>query len=151
MKTVVQRVSRASVTVDDRVVSRIGHGLLILLGVSSADQAVDAETLGSKLAGLRIFPDESGLMNRSVVEAGGEALVVSQFTLYGETRRGRRPSFGGAARPEAAVPLIDLVCEVMRLRGITVYEGSFGAQMQVELVNDGPVTLVIETRDGRVV
>jgi D-tyrosyl-tRNA(Tyr) deacylase len=151
VKTVVQRVSRAAVTVDDTVVGRIGHGLLILLGISSEDREVDAETLGSKLADLRIFPDESGLMNRSVIEAGGEALVVSQFTLYGETRRGRRPSFGGAARPEAAAPLIDVVCEVMRSRGITVYQGSFGARMQVDLVNDGPVTLVIETRDGRVV
>ena len=151
MKTVVQRVSRAAVTVDDRVVGRIGQGLLILLGISSVDREVDAETLGSKLADLRIFADESGLMNRSVVEAGGEALVVSQFTLYGETRQGRRPSFGEAARPEAAMPLIDLVCEVLRSRGITVFEGSFGAHMQVDLVNDGPVTLVIETRDGRIV
>lgn len=151
MKAVVQRVGRATVSVDGHVVGRIGPGLVILVGVSGEDGAADAEAIGSKIAGLRIFADDGGLMNRSIIDVGGEVLVISQFTLYGDIRRGRRPSFVEAARPEIASPLIDLVSEVMRSLGIAVSEGSFGARMEVELVNDGPVTLVIETRQGRIV
>jgi D-tyrosyl-tRNA(Tyr) deacylase len=144
-------VTAASATVDGAIVGRIGPGLLALVGVSKIDEAADAEALGSKLAGLRIFADENGLMNRSVQESGGQVLIVSQFTLYGDLRRGRRPSFTEAALAESAAPLLDTLCQVVRARGITVSEGLFGAHMQVELVNDGPVTLVIETRGGKVV
>lgn len=151
MKAVVQRVGRATVSVDGNVVGSIGRGLVILVGVSGEDGQGDAEAIGSKIAGLRIFTDDGGLMNRSIIDVGGEVLVISQFTLYGDIRRGRRPSFVEAARPEVASPLIDLVSEVMRSLGIAVSEGSFGARMEVELVNDGPVTLVIETRQGRIV
>lgn len=145
-----QRVSRASVVVDEAEVVHIGAGLVALVGITDDDSVVDAEVIAAKLGGLRIFSDDEGLMNRSVIEVGGEALVVSQFTLYGDVRRGRRPSFTAAASPGVAAPLIDAVCQAMRRMGISVAEGRFGAQMQVELVNDGPVTLVIETRQGKV-
>lgn len=151
MKAAVQRVGWAKVSVNGEVVSRIGHGLLVLLGVSVEDSAADAQAIASKIAGLRIFADDGGMMNLSFAEAGGEVLVISQFTLYGDVRRGRRPSFIEAAPPEIASPLIDQVCQAMRSQGIAVSEGSFGTHMEVELLNDGPVTLIVETRQGKFV
>lgn len=151
MRSVLQRVARASVTVDEVTVSEIGRGLLVLVGVSAGDTVADAEATASKLAGLRVFPDETGAMNRSAVEVGAEVLVVSQFTLCADVRRGRRPSFSGAAPPEEAAPLVAAVAEGMREMGLHVAEGSFGAKMAVELVNDGPVTIIVETAEGRLV
>lgn len=144
MRALVQRAARARVVVDGRVVGRIGAGLCCLVGVTHTDDQEAAVKLAAKLWHLRIFADENGHMNRSVAEVGGEVLVVSQFTLYGDTRKGRRPSFIGAAAPEEAARLIDeLVAELRRL-GATVATGSFGAEMKVELTNDGPVTLMLE-------
>lgn len=148
---VVQRVTSASVTVDDEVVAQIGPGLLVLVGVGQSDSSDDALALGSKIGGLRVFGDDKGLMNRSVVEAGGQVLVVSQFTLLGDARKGRRPSFAEAAAPEIAAPLIDEVRLAVARCGVPVREGVFGAHMQVELVNDGPVTLILRTESGRVI
>jgi D-tyrosyl-tRNA(Tyr) deacylase len=142
---VIQRVSQAKVTVDDQVVGAIGPGLLILLGVGHDDGEEQARWLASKVAGLRIFEDEEGKMNRSLLEVEGSALVVSQFTLYGDARKGRRPSFTDAARPEVAEPLCDRFVELLRQEGVSQVEsGVFGAYMQVEIHNDGPVTLILE-------
>jgi len=138
MRALVQRVSRAAVHVDGQLVSAIGPGLLVLLGISHEDRPQDAERLATKIRALRIFPDSSGQMNEPLGDR--EILCVSQFTLYGDTRRGNRPSFGEAARPEHAEPLYELFCERALAR-----PGVFGAQMAVELVNDGPVTLMLET------
>lgn len=147
MRAVVQRVCEASVTLDGTVVSRIGPGLLVLLGVAVGDTGEDVEWLSGKLARLRIFPDERGLMNRSIVDLGGEALVVSQFTLFGEVVRGNRPSFDEAARPGEAIPLYEQFTQrLAALIGRPVPTGRFGADMKVALVNDGPVTLCIDTR-----
>lgn len=146
MRAVVQRVSRASVTVDGRVAGSIGRGLLVLLGVGQGDGAADGDYLADKLAGLRVFPDEAGLMNRSLAEAGGALLVVSQFTLYGDCRRGRRPSYTEAAPPEQAERLYELVCARLRAAGLEVAQGVFRAMMDVELINDGPVTLLLDSR-----
>lgn len=151
MRAVVQRVSRAAVRVDEETVGEIGLGLLVLVGVAAGDGPDDSGALAGKLAGLRIFPDEEGRMNRSVVEAGGAVLVVSQFTLYGDVRRGRRPSFTAAAPPETAEPLVDLVVEQLRRAGVPCAAGRFRARMEMELLNDGPVTLVLEVAGGRVV
>ena len=151
MRCVVQRVSRAEVRVDGEVVGRVGRGLLVLVAATHGDRVDDAETLADKLAGLRIFPDEEGRMNRSVGEVGGGVLVVSQFTLYADTRRGRRPAFVAAAAPEVAEPLIERLVQGLRRRALPVETGRFGAKMEVELVNDGPVTLVVETVDAKVV
>ncbi len=151
MRAVVQRVTRAAVRVDGETVGEIGRGLLVLVGAAAGDGPADAAALAEKLAGLRIFPDDEGLMNRSVVEAGGAVLVVSQFTLYGDVRRGRRPSFTAAAPPEAAEPLVDLVAEGLQRAGVPCATGRFRAHMEVELLNDGPVTLVLEVAGGRVV
>jgi D-aminoacyl-tRNA deacylase len=151
MRAVVQRVTRASVTVDGTVVGRIGTGLLVLVGVSPDDEEKDAVALAEKLVALRIFPDAEGKMNRSVVEAVGAVLVVSQFTLYADVRKGRRPSFVGAAAPEAAAPLIQVIADTIANRDVEVATGRFGAAMSVDLVNDGPVTLVLEAKDGRIV
>ena len=148
MKAVVQRVSRARVTVDGAVVGQIDGGLLVLVGVAAGDSAADA--LARKIAGLRIFRDEEGRMNRSVVEAGGSALLVSQFTLLGDVARGRRPSFTGAAESALAEPLVHRVGAVLHDEGIPVQGGRFGAHMEVESVNDGPVTILIEVTGGRV-
>ncbi len=150
MRAVVQRVSRAQVTVDDTTVGSIGRGLLVLVGVTHDDAAADAEALAEKLTGLRVFADRDSKMNLSVSDVGGSCLVVSQFTLYGSVRRGRRPSFTAAADPARAAELIDHLVATMRSVGVPVSEGEFGAMMEVELLNDGPVTLVIDTRDGRV-
>jgi len=145
VRALVQRVTRARVTVAGRVSGEIGPGLLVLLGAGAGDGAAEAAWLARKLAGLRVFADAEGLMNRDVREAGGAALVVPQFTLYGETRRGRRPDFTGAARPEVAEPLFERFCGLLGEQGVAVARGVFGAHMEVELVNDGPVTLVVET------
>ncbi len=137
--------NRASVTVDGERISEIGPGLLLLVGVATGDGEAEVDWLANKVAGLRIVADEEGKMNRSVVESGGEVLAVSQFTLLGDARKGRRPSFVGAAPPEAAGPLFDLFCEKLRTAGVRAVEtGRFGAMMDVALVNDGPVTLVLE-------
>lgn len=141
-----QRVSRASVTVDARITGEIGKGLMVLAGVSVDDTERDAELAADKIANLRIFPDEAGLMNRSVHEAAGGVLLVSQFTLHGDVRKGRRPSFITAAREDAAKPLYERVGALLRRSGLSVAYGVFGAHMDVELVNDGPVTILIDTK-----
>jgi D-tyrosyl-tRNA(Tyr) deacylase len=145
MRAVIQRVREASVRVDGQEVAAIGPGLLILLGAGRADSMEAARWLAGKVAELRIFEDVQGKMNRSLHEVGGAALVVSQFTLYGDARKGRRPSFTDAAPPEAAVPLLRVFVGELRERGLPVQEGVFGAKMQVHLVNDGPVTLLLDT------
>ena len=144
MKVLVQRVSRAQVRVGDAPVGTIGRGLLVLLGVEKGDREEDADYLADKTAELRVFPDGEGRMNRSVIEAGGSVLVVSQFTLAASTRRGRRPSFDAAAPPEVAEPLCRRFGERLGARGIEVARGVFGAMMEVELVNDGPVTILLD-------
>lgn len=144
MRVVLQRVARARVTVEDRVVGEIGRGLLLLAGFTGGDTEETLRWMADKVVGLRVFTDAEGKMNLSVEEIGGAVLVVSQFTLYGDARRGRRPSFVEAARPEVAVPLYERFVELLRAAGRPVETGEFGAMMQVELVNDGPVTLVLE-------
>lgn len=145
MRAVIQRVTRARVTVDDRVVGEIGKGLVVLLGVARDDTKSDADSLASKIVALRIFDDADGKMNVSVKDIGGGLLVVSQFTLYGDTRRGLRPSWSDAAPPEIAEPLYDYFVESSRKLIQPVATGSFRAMMQVELVNDGPVTLILDS------
>jgi D-tyrosyl-tRNA(Tyr) deacylase len=144
VRAVVQRVGQASVTVDGAIVGAIGPGLLALVGVTHDDDAAAAAKLAGKIAHLRIMDDDAGVMNRSVLDAGGEVLVVSQFTLYGDTSRGRRPSWIAAARPEHAEPLVDAVVDELRRLGLTVATGRFRTEMQVALVNDGPVTILVE-------
>lgn len=145
MRAVVQRVSEASVTVNGAVVGAIGRGFLILLGITHADRESEAVYLARKVAGLRLFEDNEGKMNLGLTEVGGAALVVSQFTLYGEVRKGRRPSFIDAARPEQAAPLYESFCSLLTGEGIAVQRGIFQAHMAVHLVNDGPVTLWLDT------
>ena len=146
MRAVVQRVSRASVTVDGQVVGSIGAGLLVLLGVKPEDTEEACCWLTNKVANLRIFQDEAGKMNCSLLDVGGAALVVSQFTVYGNVRKGRRPSFVGAAPPEHAKPLYERFCGELRAQGVvSVAQGIFGANMAVALVNDGPVTLIVDS------
>lgn len=144
MRALVQRVTRASVTVDDETVGAIGPGILALIGVTHDDTEARAEKLADKIWNLRIFDDDDGVMNRSAADVGGEILVVSQFTLYGDTRKGRRPGYSDAARPELAEPLVDHVVATLQSAGATVATGRFRAEMAVELVNDGPITLSIE-------
>jgi D-tyrosyl-tRNA(Tyr) deacylase len=146
VRALVQRVGRAAVRVEGRVAGAIEGGLLVLLGATHEDGPEDCDWLARRVAGLRIFADERGLMNRDVRESGGAALVVPQFTLYGETRRGRRPDFVRAARPEHAEPLFERFCAVLGEEGVRVERGVFRAHMEVELVNDGPVTLVLDSR-----
>ena len=146
MRAVIQRVTSASVSVDQKLVSRIDAGLLVFLGVSVADERADAVFLSDKIANLRIFEDENGKMNRSLLETGGEMLIVSQFTLYGDCRKGRRPSFIDAAPPEKAESLYEYFTEQVKKRGITARTGKFRAMMEVTLVNDGPVTLIVESK-----
>ena len=146
MRAVVQRVSRAKVTISGEVSGEIGPGLMVLLGVADDDGQDDAAYLAEKLVGLRAFPDDEGKMNRSIAETGGAMLIVSQFTLFGDCRKGKRPSFIKAARPEQAVELYRALVAEVRGRGITVATGRFQEHMEVELVNDGPVTLLIDSR-----
>ncbi|AEG15611.1 D-tyrosyl-tRNA(Tyr) deacylase [Desulfofundulus sp. TPOSR] len=146
MRAVVQRVARGSVTVDGERVAVIGPGLVVLLGVGREDDAGDARYLAQKVARLRIFEDEQGKMNRSVLDTGGEVLVVSQFTLFGDCRQGRRPGFDRAARPEQARELYELFVRLLREEGLAVATGVFGAYMQVEIINDGPVTMLLDSK-----
>ena len=145
MRAVLTRVKSASVTIEGRVAGQIGQGFLILLGVTHEDTEVQAVKLADKLAGLRIFEDENGKMNQGLESVDGQVLVVSQFTLYGNCRKGRRPDFLAAARPEVAIPLYEKFVQLIRDKGIHVETGEFGAEMLVESVNDGPVTLVVDT------
>ena len=146
MKAVIQRVTRASVEVEGRIIGRIGAGLLVLLGVAKGDDERDLSYLLEKLQTLRIFGDDQGKMNRSLVDVGGALLLVSQFTLLGDTSKGRRPGFDLAASPEAARALYEQAVERLRSAGLTVETGVFGAHMQVELLNDGPVTFIVDSR-----
>lgn len=147
MRLVIQRVSEAAVTIGGDLYSRIGRGLLILVGIAEGDTGDDADWLASKTASMRIFPDENGVMNLSMVDIGGEALAVSQFTLMASTRKGNRPSYIRAAGHETAIPLYEHYCERLSLLiGRDVARGRFGADMQVSLINDGPVTIVIDSR-----
>ena len=145
MRAVVQRVSSASVTVDGNVVGSIGRGLMVLLGISPEDSETQVDWMAEKLATLRIFTDPDGKMNLSIEDIGGEFLVVSQFTLYGDARKGRRPSFIRAARGEEADRLYEAVAAALRKRGFTCATGEFGADMDVELVNQGPVTILLDS------
>jgi len=144
VRALVQRVTRASVTVGDEVVGAIGEGLCVLVGVTHTDTPAVARTVATKLWNLRVLDDEAGVMNRSAADTGASLLVVSQFTLYGDTSRGRRPSWSQAARPEQAEPLVDEVVRALREAGATVATGRFRAEMMVELVNDGPVTVLVD-------
>lgn len=144
MRALIQRVSWASVTVEGKVISQIGKGLVVLLGVGHGDGAAQAAFLAEKVANLRIFEDEQGKTNLSVQDVKGEAIVVSQFTLYADTRKGRRPSFIGAALPEVAEPLVDRFVQLLRGHGVPTQTGNFGAHMKVEIHNDGPVTIWLE-------
>ena len=149
MRAVIQRVQRASVAIGGQTKASIGPGLLILLGVQQDDGPDEAKYLAEKCTGLRVFTDENDKMNRSAADMGGSLLVVSQFTLYGDCRRGKRPSFIRAARPETAIPLYEAFLNHCRASGLPVQSGEFGADMQVELVNDGPVTILLDTDEMR--
>lgn len=144
MRALIQRVSHASVTVDGRVTGQIGRGFVVLLGITHGDGRAEADWLAGKIVGLRVFDDDVGKMNRSLADVDGQLLVVSQFTLYGDARKGRRPSFTDAAAPELAEPLIDYFVETLRDAGFTVATGVFGAHMDVEIHNEGPITMLIE-------
>jgi D-tyrosyl-tRNA(Tyr) deacylase len=144
MRALLQRVSYASVSVDDVIVGQIDRGFVVLLGVTQNDGQAEVEWLANKVAGLRLFEDMDGKMNASLAEVDGALLVVSQFTLYGDARKGRRPSFTAAARPDQAEPLVEAFVARLRARGFTVATGVFGATMRVEIHNDGPVTLMLE-------
>ena len=145
MRAVVQRVSRATVTIDDKVTGEIGQGLLVLLGVGQNDSESDAEYCAEKICGLRIFEDDQGKMNRSLLDDGGSVLAVSQFTLYGDVRRGKRPSFDAAARPEQAKRLYEYFVDRIRAAGLHCETGRFQEMMHVALVNEGPVTILIDS------
>ena len=146
MRAVIQRVKQSSVTVGDEIVGNIGSGLLVLLGVADRDQPADADFMAEKIANLRIFEDEQGKMNRSLIDIGGEMLVISQFTLLGDCRKGRRPSFTEAADPNKANELYEHFVRQVRKTGVQVATGRFRAMMEVSLINDGPVTLIVESR-----
>jgi D-tyrosyl-tRNA(Tyr) deacylase len=145
MRAVIQRVKHAKVSVNGKEISRINGGLLILLGIGPNDREENARTMTKKIAALRIFQDDQDKMNLSVLDCGGEALVVSQFTLYADTRKGNRPSFTGAALPNLAEPLVDRFATLLNEQGVPTQKGEFGAYMQVELENDGPVTIILES------
>jgi D-tyrosyl-tRNA(Tyr) deacylase len=147
MRAVVQRVNHAAVLVDGETVGQIGRGFVVLVGVREGDEEADAEYLAQKIAHLRVFSDEEGKFNLSLLDVGGEALVVSQFTLYADTRKGRRPSFAHAARPEVAEPLIERFVAFLRGEGVPVQTGQFQAMMQVRLENDGPVTILLDSEE----
>ena len=146
MRAVVQRVASSRVTVDERVTGEVKKGLLVLLGVTHDDTSKDVDYMVDKVTNLRIFEDENDKMNLSLKDIGGEVMAVSQFTLYGDARKGRRPSFSDAARPDVANPLYEEFVEKLRAQGITVGTGEFGAHMMVELINDGPVTILLESK-----
>lgn len=146
MRAVVQRVREASVSVDDRIIGEIGIGLAVLVGVTNDDTENDARFLAQKIATLRIFEDADGKFNRSALDVGAGALVISQFTLYADTRRGRRPDFLAAARPEVAEPLIERFVALLREQGLPVQTGQFQARMLVKIFNDGPVTIIVDSR-----
>ena len=145
MRVVFQRVARASVRIAGEITAQIGPGALLLAGVGAGDDEAAVRALALKCAELRVFADDDGRFNRSLIDAGGEALVVSQFTLFGDVRRGRRPSFTASASPELAAPLIDVFTQALRDAGVRVVTGVFGAHMQVESVNDGPVTILLDS------
>ena len=144
MRVVLQRVTRASVSIDGRVAGAIGRGFCLLVGLTHGDTDATVDWMAEKVAGLRLFPDTEGKMNLGLDEVGGGVLVISQFTLYGDSAKGRRPSFIDAARPERAIPLYERFVGALRARGLEVATGEFGADMQVEIHNDGPVTLILE-------
>ena len=146
MRAVVQRVRESSVAIDGNVVGKCGHGLMVLIGVEVGDTEKDLSYIADKVPNLRIFEDEAGKMNRSLLDMGGQILAISQFTLLGDARGGRRPSFIAAARPDTAVPLYEALVEKWRSLGIHVETGEFGADMQVSLINDGPVTILLDSR-----
>ncbi len=145
MRVLLQRVTRAEVRVQGRVTGRIGHGYLLLVGITHADTESQLAKLADKISGLRLFADAEGKMNLALADVGGAALVVSQFTLYGDVHKGRRPGFTDAARPEVAIPLYERFIALLRERGVPVETGEFGADMQVDLINDGPVTLMLDS------
>ncbi len=145
MRAVIQRVKQASVSIDDQIVGSIDAGLMILIGVTHNDNENDARFLAQKIAALRIFEDDAGKFDRSALDVGASALVVSQFTLYADTRRGRRPDFIDAARPEVAEPLIEKFCSLLREQGLRVETGEFQARMLVKILNDGPVTIILDS------
>lgn len=145
MKAVIQRVKKASVTINNELYSEINQGILILLGVEKADTEDNAEFLANKIANLRIFEDENGKMNFSLLDVNGEILVVSQFTLAGDCKKGKRPSFDNAAKPDLAIPLYEKFVELLISRNISVKTGKFGAMMDVSLINDGPVTFILDS------
>jgi len=147
MRALIQRVSEASVTVDGRVTGAIGQGFLVFLGITHTDGEPEAAYLARKIAGLRVFEDDAGKMNRALADVDGSVLAVSQFTLYGNVRKGRRPSFIDAARPEQADPLYQRFCALLREQGVRVETGVFQAEMKVSLINDGPVTLWLDTAE----
>ncbi len=149
MRAVIQRVNQASVTISNEIVGQIGDGLLILLGIAPADDQAIGMFLAEKIANLRIFPDQAGQFDRSLIDIGGAALVVSQFTLFADTRRGRRPSFSDAAPPEQAALRVEDFVLALRQQGVFVAAGRFGAHMQVALVNDGPVTIILDSETFR--
>ncbi len=144
MRVLLQRVTEAAVLVDGEEISRIGRGFLLLVGITHGDTEEQAAWLAKKVASLRVFEDSEGKMNLGLLDVGGQILAVSQFTLYADTRKGRRPAFVDAARPEHAEPLMSRFCQLLRAEGLTVLEGRFGALMQLSLVNDGPVTIFLE-------
>ena len=147
MRAVIQRVSSAQVTVDGQVVGQIERGFLVMVGITHGDGEAEARTLARKIVGLRVFEDDGGKMNLSLADIGGAVLAVSQFTLYGDVRKGRRPSFIDAARPEQAEPLYQRFCQLLAAEGVAVAQGVFQAHMQIALVNDGPVTIWMDTRE----
>ena len=148
MKVVIQRVSKASVTIDGQIKSAIGAGLLILLGIEPEDQQTDIDWLCRKISNLRIFNDENGVMNRSILEEQGQVIVVSQFTLHASTKKGNRPSYIRAAKPDIAIPLYEAFVETLKsVSNLEVLTGSFGADMKVALLNDGPVTIIMDTKN----
>ncbi|MEM7802561.1 MAG: D-aminoacyl-tRNA deacylase [Chloroflexota bacterium] len=148
MKVLLQRVSGAAVRVDGHIVGQIGRGYCLLVGVTHSDTNKEAEWLANKVAGLRIFEDENNKLNLGINDVGGELLIISQFTLYADTQKGRRPSFIAAARPEQSEPLYDYFCELMANMGFRVATGQFGADMKVEIHNDGPITIILEREKG---
>lgn len=146
MRAVVQRVSRARVKVEEKIIGKIDRGILLLLGVEESDEEKDLEYMCDKIPNLRIFEDEEGKMNKSLLDVGGSLLVISQFTLLGDARKGRRPSFTQAARPEKAIPMYERFIDSMKEKNITTEAGEFGAHMEVELINEGPVTILLDSK-----